>query len=593
MKKIKLSEGQIKMLQSLKSNRVLKINKKQLNMVLESVNILENQSLISDIQLLKNPSGKYFLGRTKYNEKLNQEFPYSRDSGFYDSPKDACIKYKRGEYNKVIQETESILDVNTVQILGNPCEYVKSLNNENSVPGSTKISSNYRKFTKGLSGLSLEGNVNDFKVSDKKYTPQTIKQNIKTNKSFNKYSMNEDNDIDLFSFANEIIKFLKEILINPQTSGRSTMWNKLGISRNGMVKKMSDVGLLTIINEDGNNTIKVIRNNIKSKIKKLYIELTDSKKITEEEGDYPLGGKYDKAAPYNQEDSYNQRKVINKGFNLLYYNGDFSIFKYGDNLIYFEHSAIDKSVFYEYSNSYNSDDEDNVYNDFDIDDASIEGFVNDNISKLSKGSGIDGDQNGDDLVLIDEEFKNLILSNYKSDKLFNILSVIGETTSCGSSSGSFVAPLSDPIKGRFEESNHGDDIELDETTVAGYSGEGGSSGPYVTPRVWAKSKKDHITNKAWWPNGKVVGNKTEDDIEGISENAHTDTQYPMGQFVKFDDCTKLNNTDTSTGCSQGAVDNVVKTKTSKKSVVSSDAIYYEVAKKTGKSIDEVKKILKK
>ena len=50
----------------------------------------------------------------------------------------------------------------------------------------------------------------------------------------------------------------------------------------------------------------------------------------------------------------------------------------------------------------------------------------------------------------------------------------------------------------------------------------------------------------------------------------TSTAYPNGEMVDFDDCTKLNNNKVAQngGCSQGAIDNVVKLKKTKDSVVS-------------------------
>jgi hypothetical protein len=89
----------------------------------------------------------------------------------------------------------------------------------------------------------------------------------------------------------------------------------------------------------------------------------------------------------------------------------------------------------------------------------------------------------------------------------------------------------------------------------------------------------------------TAGNKM--NKKSVTENAKTDTQYPNGEFVKFDDCTKLNNNKVAQngGCSTGAIDNVVKTKTSKNSVISDSSIYESVAKATGRTIEEVKAIL--
>lgn len=63
--------------------------------------------------------------------------------------------------------------------------------------------------------------------------------------------------------------------------------------------------------------------------------------------------------------------------------------------------------------------------------------------------------------------------------------------------------------------------------------------------------------KPIWPGGAIVG-----------ESAIDKTQWAGGEFVEFDDCTKLNNNKEAQngGCSTGAIDNVVKLKKSKSNV---------------------------
>ena len=99
---------------------------------------------------------------------------------------------------------------------------------------------------------------------------------------------------------------------------------------------------------------------------------------------------------------------------------------------------------------------------------------------------------------------------------------------------------------------------------------------------------------------KKMGVNLPKDLLGLQEmvaregkDAKTDTQWPDGQFVEFDDCTKYNNNKVAQngGCSTGAVDNVVKTKSSKNSVISDSSIYESIAKETGRIIGEVKTIL--
>ena len=77
--------------------------------------------------------------------------------------------------------------------------------------------------------------------------------------------------------------------------------------------------------------------------------------------------------------------------------------------------------------------------------------------------------------------------------------------------------------------------------------------------------------------------------------AETKTQWAGGSFAEFNDCVKLNNKPVGTGCSAGAVDNVVKLKKSKGNVnapsLGENKIYEAIAKKTGKTIEEVKAVI--
>jgi hypothetical protein len=93
------------------------------------------------------------------------------------------------------------------------------------------------------------------------------------------------------------------------------------------------------------------------------------------------------------------------------------------------------------------------------------------------------------------------------------------------------------------------------------------------------------------PSGPYVGAKflAKDDANWVASKK---TQYPKGEMVKFDPCTRLNNNKKAQngGCSQGAANNVVKTHKTKDSVISKN-IYETIAKKTGKTVAEVKKII--
>lgn len=179
--------------------------------------------------------------------------------------------------------------------------------------------------------------------------------------------------------------------------------------------------------------------------------------------------------------------------------------------------------------------------------------------------------------------------------LIHPLQNVKETTTAASS-GAFVAPIGSTIKRKLVTENEVPKITMfsDEAGIEGKKMEDveeieeettttASSGSYVTPKIWAKDKKSmRFGSKSIYPKGKIV--QTE------SEGA---TTYPDGKFVDFDTCTKLNNNKEAQngGCSVGAIDSVVKTKGSEKSVVSKDALYYEIAKITGKSEKDVQSIV--
>jgi hypothetical protein len=278
--------------------------------------------------------------------------------------------------------------------------------------------------------------------------------------------------------------------------------------------------------------------------------------------------------------------------------------------------------------------------DFDLDLDDIADFINDNLQTLSKGEGVQSFEQGDDLVKIDEKLKEYLSQLYAKDgqfiKLLNRLEETG-ASSAGAFTGAFsagkpqVSPgyspaeiindediiygkkiseygkhqkMSAKITSKVSQSvNRGkkqvdnlrssdyekdrtrinypfknDDLPLDkflktkakgnieETMDACGTPQSSSSGQYTQPKVWAK-------NKANWAASKR-------------------TQYPHGEMVEFDPCTKLNNNKSAQNgkCSQGSVDNVVKTHTTPQSVISK-TVYEEVAKRTGKTLEEVKRII--
>jgi hypothetical protein len=210
----------------------------------------------------------------------------------------------------------------------------------------------------------------------------------------------------------------------------------------------------------------------------------------------------------------------------------------------------------------------------------IADYVNSNIDNLKIGKGIeDWKDENIDLIKLDEELKEKLVNLYKKDEeLVKILHKLEEMTSTASVGGNtIVAPMGAPQRKNITKGYtpadqinnliNDEEIEINEMTATGGPTSPNRQGQYNQPKFLAKDMEN-------WRGAKK-------------------TLYPKGEMVKFDPCTKLNNNKKAQQgkCSQGAVDNVVKTYKTKGSVISSDAIYETIAKKTGKSIDEVKKII--
>jgi hypothetical protein len=89
--------------------------------------------------------------------------------------------------------------------------------------------------------------------------------------------------------------------------------------------------------------------------------------------------------------------------------------------------------------------------------------------------------------------------------------------------------------------------------------------------------------------------KNHTDFAESKPEAFKKAQINGGGIVKFNDCVKLNNKPAGSGCSTGAVDKVVTVVKTKGNVsapsLSENKIYETIAKQTGKTIAEVKRII--
>ena len=503
------------------------------------------------------------------------------------------------------------------------------------------------------------------------YKPQTEKENLKT---FKEGVVTEGGIVfSLLEFAQEIITFLKDILSDPTSNGLSTIWVKLGVSRGELLSLMADIGLIGYVG----NKIIVNRKNFKIKLKRLYNMVKD---LGKPENDIPfdepknedisLGNDIeltesdpwdnDPSAPWNQSDpDYMEStyKAETTNFELVYINSEIAIFKNKKGQLYFLYfESIPKDSLADYADREytleKDEDGDVTYNfsDFDINGDILENYINYEYENgsLHISDKFEDYENGEDyLFKINDEIRNNILETWGNDpKLIELLNpTMGESTMAGASgdggaSGPFVGPLNaeESIKRKIGESKiqtgtgvlkkkkdgtyqkiskttahyKGSDDKLRNCGVCKHFNENkcelvkgtvdkqfvcdgfeklsnsnesttsGSSGQYSTPKIWAKSKGDwRYGNKPVYPNGKMVENLriklTPEQYQLLKENNLSD-----GGIVKIDDCTKLNNNKVAQngGCGEGD-----------DGVVTVENIYAETARITGKSIDEVKRII--
>jgi len=358
--------------------------------------------------------------------------------------------------------------------------------------------------------------------------------------------------------------------------------------------------------------------------------LTDAPSL-ETENNYPAGADKDSTAPYNEKEPSMSKPTVAKEAKLepVAFNNEVIILKDPQGSLYaFYYDAVDKKNFMEYASverHYTGKDEDGQPEyDYDFDNADIDAnvvanYVNDNLATMSKGEGAEAYERGAELVKIDDSLKQELLSLYSMDK--NIAKVLApieeisepqavdafkknvsqaytpnttpkpsqskivaklaelkakeaarreaektgdiEEMTSAASSGAFTAPMSMPIK-----------REMPETPVVGEASTVASAGnfQYDTPGGLTMDLKSH---------GKTKAEKT--------------TQWAGGSFVEQPECSKPNNNKEAQngGCNSGA--SSLKTRKSGGSInapsLGEGEIYETIAKKTGKSIDEIKKII--
>lgn len=404
---------------------------------------------------------------------------------------------------------------------------------------------------------------------------------------FESQRLDEGITMELIELAQEVIDFVRQVYTDPSTKGLSPFWKEMGMNAGEVKELLTDVGLMSMATFKGASYLG--KKDVVGKMRKLYKKLRQliyKKKQEKVQNTYKTDMEEASNLPPGVSDNdphFNppatKRPIEVRGpFETVFYNKEIAILKGPDSNtlygLYYADEDLSDYAEREVMGTYKDEEGmpyDEYHEDFDIDDETIDAYVNDNYTLEGVGQGLDSFDNGN-LTVIDEEMKAEILDYWNEPKLEAILGGMEETTTAASS-GAYVGRLNDKPtidRDRFPSE------ELDETTdwaqVAGESGTFAYDAPAGDgDDFWTAGNK---MNKKMNKNGTV------------SEDAKKDTQWPDGAFVEMPACSKLDNNKEAQngGCNQGAG---VKFKTSKDSVISDAQMYKEVAEKTGRSISEV------
>lgn len=151
-----------------------------------------------------------------------------------------------------------------------------------------------------------------------------------------------------------------------------------------------------------------------------------------------------------------------------------------------------------------------------------------------------------------------------------------------------IVPIKEPEPiGQYRMKFNKGDREIDEMSLGGGATNTGGPGFDYTTKLSAKPNKKEMPIVT---NVPVV-------FEGLAKkpNAFKETQLKDGGFVKFNSCVDLNNKPAGAGCSSGAIDGVVSVEKTNGNVsapsLDENKIYKTIAKKTGLSMDAIKRII--
>lgn len=469
---------------------------------------------------------------------------------------------------------------------------------------------------KSLNKALKENKKNVLKITKEQYNKLVesglIKEEVKVKGGLNRIDK---------AFKQEMPKLMKETknlieYMYGKTQNFSPFWNKFGLTYEEICEVFLNEGI--IVENDGcwklsksMGTPDMAINTVMEKLNKM---INDGRELEmESDGYLPAGAEYDKNAPWNQgSDTSTPTKPKQRIFNVVYYNREIVILndKQGNEYA-FIYDSIPREDFEEYAEIprvYVGKDEDGdpdfeYSDDWDIDEDVLDRYINDNLNNLSYGVGLNDFEDGKDIVKMDSELKADLMKLYDKDKgLVRVLSAIEEDYDSMQQKrddltnkffGNVIKAMTPqgerkpktkeevrqmartlaklykkPVKFYLDKLNK--EYGIEETTTAA------SSGSYTGPFLGSAAKAPEDPNKLDVPvvgevtagsgsvgayDANALPNITRDGefkSNPTTPKAFKKTQYPKGGFVKFNDCVKLNNKPAGAGCSQGAVDNVVK-----------------------------------
>jgi len=588
-------------------------------------------------------------------------------------------------------------------------------------------------FKKAFAGKNIENlkpvSEDNFNITN----PNTSVPKLSKSIGNNELPVHENSgDDDLKKETLELLKYLyrKSETISP-------FWGEKGLSYDEICKVLLDKNL--IVSKDGKYEVsktsdnpelakQAIENELRSMIKPENKEMVSEPELETEASDLPAGAEHDSNAPWNKKDDYSSpikpKESKLEGLTLIE-NDYIAILEGPDGSRYaFNYYGVDKPNLGKYASlertwvgkDEEGKDEYEYSDDFNVTPEVIANYVNDNLSSLDKGEGIDDYNDGVSLVKIDEPLKQKLLALYDKNKNINEFFGVSEDEDKTShdiakdkiSSSlpiSSSKPKTDPeilrnkiadLRAKELENRKKSDLEEIDFTKQGPKFNEGDYVKYIQGDLDIETwygiitriidldgdyayrinsyHKDKNTGKIWdhtpktnekyeavlrpstgefynklkseyslqlaettsassgaftapmggadvvkreMPNTPVVGETTvagagnfQYDTPGLANvgrngefkkgpktKAQSKTQYAGGSFVETSSCTKLNNNKEAQNgkCSQGAVDGVVKQKKTNGSIISpslgENSIYESIAKKTGRTIDDIKIII--